>query len=45
MKQKAKFSTTDACIQFFVKILEEFKDVPYQGCMIKEVKNKPTDTY
>ena len=44
-KQKEKFDIADVFLQSFVKILEEFKDLPYQGYMINYVKNKPTDTY
>ena len=29
INQKAKVATADVCLQVFVKILEEFKDVPY----------------
>ena len=42
IKQKAKFATTDVCIQKFVKILDKFKYIPYHRWIRKEVKNKPT---
>ena len=35
-KQKANFATTDVCLQSFVKILDDLKDVPYQGYKRKE---------
>ena len=37
-KQNSKFVTTDVCLLSFTKILEEFKFVPYQEYMKKEVK-------
>ena len=38
-KHKASTVTTDFVLQDVMKILEDFKDVPYLGCSKRQVKN------
>ena len=44
-KQKARTIITDIFPQYFMKLLEEFKDLIYIGYRNKQVKKEPTESF
>ena len=44
-KEKSSIASTDVALQYFVDILEEFKDVHYPWYKRKQAKNQPTEAY
>ena len=44
-KQNTRTSITDIVPQDFMKLLEEFKDLPYLGYRKKQVKSEPMEAY
>ena len=44
-KEKSRTSNNDVVPQYFMKLLDEFKDLTHLGYRKKQVKNEPTEAY
>ena len=44
-KQYKRTANTDIVTQYFTKVLEYFKDLPYLGYRKRQVKNEPAGSY